>query len=71
MGCLGFWLIGYGIAYGVTEGSQGGFMGTNSWYYAGSGFMYMREDNYMKWVFQYAFAATASTIVSGALAERC
>ena len=78
VGCLGFWLIGYGIGYGnpdyptpPQELAHGGFLGTNSWFYAGSKFMYMPQDNYLKWIFQYAFAATSATIVSGSLAERC
>ena len=38
VGCLGFWLIGYGIGYGNM--GYGGFLGTNPDYYAGSKFIY-------------------------------
>ena len=57
MGCLGFWLIGYGIGYGDPYGrtngglGSGGFLGTDAGYYAGADFRYFGYDNYMKWVF--------------------
>lgn len=63
MGGIIFWLIGFGIAYG---GEPGGFIGSK--YFAGVGWT---EDNkFGDWFFQYAFASTAATIVSGSLAER-
>lgn len=68
IGCLGFWLIGYAFAFGNVKYVIGGF---STEYWAASGFAELPVDNYKWWMFQYSFAATAATIVSGALAERC
>lgn len=72
VGAISFWLLGYGFAFGESAGR---FIGTDNFALKGSQFE--SEDgamtkgyNYSFWFFQFAFAATASTIVSGAVAER-
>merc|ERR1719384_392877 len=64
-GALGYWSIGFAIAYG-----EGPFIGTSTERfflndYTESGAMYI------DFFFQFAFAATAATIVAGTIAERC
>jgi len=64
-GALGYWSIGFAIAYG-----EGAFIGTSTERfflnnYTESGGMYI------EFFFQFAFAATAATIVAGTIAERC
>merc|ERR1719474_2302741 len=59
--CLGsivWFCFGYGLAWG-----EGSFLGTNS-------FFTVHYGESTNWFFQWAFCVTASTIVSGAVAER-
>ena len=63
LGCLAYWLIGYPLAFG--EGSNP-FLGNTYWASHG-----LDVSQYPSFFFHFVFAATAATIVSGAMAERC
>lgn len=67
-GALGFYLFGYAIAYGGEDEDKSGIRR-----FIGKGNVALKDvstDGYGFFFFQYAFAATAATIVSGAVAER-
>ena len=62
IGCITFFLFGYCIAYGTDDSN--GFIGV-------SDVALSTSEDYNGFFFQWAFAATAATIVSGSVAERC
>ncbi len=61
-GAVAFFAIGWALMYGSTAG---GFIGTDQFFITGADSTVLRD-----WIFQVVFAATAATIVSGAMAER-
>ena len=64
VGSLIFWLIGFSIMFGTD---LGGFIGKPDLFFSGS---YGNDVDMAMLIFQTVFAATAATIVSGAVAER-
>jgi len=62
-GAIGFYLIGYG----VSQGGNGKFLGENGYALA----EFNTGEDWISFFFQWAFAATAATIVAGTVAERC
>jgi Amt family ammonium transporter len=67
IGALSYWAIGFAIMYGTMEGLNW-LMGWSGFFLMGDAYDVVTIES---WFFQMVFAATAATIVSGAVAERC
>jgi len=71
-GAIGFWSVGYAFAYGDRLDADGTPIDGVTFIGGRKDYFLMDEGvNYALWFFQFAFAATAATIVAGAIAERC
>lgn len=67
IGALSYWAVGFAIMYGTMQGMDW-LMGWSGFFLIGDAYDVTTIES---WFFQMVFAATAATIVSGAVAERC
>ncbi len=64
IGSIAFFAVGFAIMFGADKG---GFIGSSGFFLSGESY---DVSTYLLFIFQMVFAATAATIVSGAVAER-
>jgi Amt family ammonium transporter len=70
IGAVVFFIVGFAIAFGGGFDGLGAYIGGGGWFIGDGAFAYGNLTPFTFFIFQAAFAATAATIVSGAMAER-
>lgn len=70
IGAVVFFMVGFAIAFGGGFDGLGAYIGGGGWFLGDGAFAYGNLTPFTFFIFQAAFAATAATIVSGAMAER-
>ncbi|KIZ07862.1 Ammonium transporter 1 member 3 [Monoraphidium neglectum] len=70
VGTLAWYLLGNGFAFGQSNGRANPFIGTGNFALNSVSFTGVDGEGYPQFFFHWAFSAAATTIVSGAVAER-